>query len=120
MEPDHEVTGASRTPGRTVPEIPGGPIDAMRGQYRAGTRKPMTSQELHRQSLVRRRDPLEDALGKDTIRMKQATAACGADPDWQRGDVGSLHGLGVPETPPRKTGTTGLTTAIPGINHVSA
>jgi hypothetical protein len=38
--------------------------------------------------------------------MKQLTAAQGsAEPDWQRRDVGSLHGLGVPATPMRETPT---------------
>jgi hypothetical protein len=75
----------------------------------------------HRQSFVLRRDPLENALGEYTIRMKQLTAADGgAKPDWQRRDVRSLHGLGVPAKPIRKTAATGLTTAIPGINHLSA
>ena len=76
---------------------------------------------LHRQSFVRRRDPFENALGEHTIRVKQLTAADGgAEPDWQRRDVRNLHGLGVPAEPIRKTTATGLTAAIPGINHVSA
>jgi hypothetical protein len=46
----------------------------------------------------------QNALGKNAIRMKQATSVgCGAESDWQRGDVGSLHGVCVPETPPRNT-----------------
>ena len=36
--------------------------------------------------------------------MKQATAAgCRADSDGQRGDVGSMHEVGVPETQQGKT-----------------
>jgi hypothetical protein len=59
---------------------------------------------LHRQSFVRRRDPFENALGEHTIRMKRLTAADGgAEPDWQRRDVRSLHGLRVPAKPIRKT-----------------
>jgi release factor glutamine methyltransferase len=53
--------------------------------------------------------------------MKQTSVSKGgAEPNRQRRDVRSVHGLGVPATPMRKTCTTGLTTAIPGINHVSA
>jgi hypothetical protein len=53
--------------------------------------------------------------------MKKLIMAYGsAEPDWQRRDIRSLHGLRVPPTPIRETSTTGLTTAIPGINDVSA
>jgi hypothetical protein len=53
--------------------------------------------------------------------MEQPTVADGsAEPDWQRRDVRSLHGLGVPAASIGETSTTGLTTAIPGINHDSA
>jgi hypothetical protein len=43
--------------------------------------------------LIGRRNPLENALGERTIRMKQLPMAHrGAEPDWQRSDVRSLHG----------------------------
>jgi hypothetical protein len=58
----------------------------------------------HRQSLIGRRNPLENALGERTIRMKQLPMArCRAELDRQRRDVRSLHGLGVPTTSVRKT-----------------
>jgi hypothetical protein len=50
------------------------------------------------------RNPLENALGQRTVRVKRPTVAhCRAEPDRQRRDVRSLHGLGVPTTPVRKT-----------------
>jgi hypothetical protein len=54
--------------------------------------------------LVGWRNTLENALGQHTIRVKQPTVAhCGAEPDWQRRDVRSLHGLGVPSMTVSKT-----------------
>jgi hypothetical protein len=53
--------------------------------------------------------------------MEQPTPADGsAEPDWQRHDVRSLHGLGVPATPTNETTTSGLTTAIQGTRDINA
>ena len=101
--------------------MPGRQCLVWRRVSRSLLRPPDDVAGLHRQAVVRRRNPLEKALGEHTVRMEQAAGPDGgAEPNRQRRDVRSLHRLGVPETSPCKTHTTGLTTAIPGINHVSA
>ncbi len=122
VAPDHDVTGANRTrpilPGPSMPaehpmactiaslagaESACQPRDVGQCAAQADSLGDPTDDVagVHRQPFARRCDPLENALGENTVRMKQAAATlCGAESDWQRGDAGGFHDSGVPETAP--------------------
>ncbi len=57
----------------------------------------MTSEDDHRQADVWSGEALQGTRREHTRRMEEATLThSGAEPDGQRGDIGSLHGEGVP------------------------